>query len=96
MDLKVNLERSGHRGTFFIEDEGGRAAELTFSAAPDGKLAILEHTEVSEALRGHGVARTLVEAAVAWARKENIKLVPTCPFARAVFDREPSFADVLA
>jgi predicted GNAT family acetyltransferase len=57
---------------------------------------MLDHTEVSPALRGHGVARELVEAAVQWARREKVRLVPVCPFAKGVFDREPSFHDVLA
>jgi len=96
MDLNVSFERSGRQGAFFIAGEGGRVAELAFTAAADGKRVSLDHTEVSESLRGRGVARTLVEAAVAWARRENLKLVPICPLARAVFHREPSFADVLA
>jgi uncharacterized protein len=96
MDLKVNLEQSGRHGAFFISDENGRIAELTFAASRDGKKVTLVHTEVSPSLRGRGIARTLVEAAVQWARRENLKLVPVCPFAQAVFQREPSFADVLA
>jgi len=96
MDLKVRLEQSGHRGAFFIARDGERLAELTFSASADGKLVMLDHTAVSEALRGKGVTRTLVDEAVRWARRESIRLVPVCPFARAVFDREPSFHDVLA
>src|SRR5207244_6332274 len=46
----VQREETGHRGSFYIDREGKRLAELTFSAAPDGKLVILEHTEVSESL----------------------------------------------
>lgn len=96
MDLQVQREQKGHRGAFFIAREGERVAELTFSAGGDGKLVMLDHTEVSDSLRGQGIARKLVEEAVGWARREKIKLVPVCPFAKAVFDREPSFHDVLA
>jgi len=92
----VQIEEKGHRGAFFIAREGQRLAELTFSATPDGKLVILDHTDVSESLRGQGVARRLVEAAVLWARRTEVKLLPLCPFAKAVFDREPQFADVRA
>src|SRR5207248_9732327 len=95
-DLTVQREQQGHRGAFYIEREGSRDAELTFSASPDGKLVMLDHTEVGESLRGKGVARKLVEAAVLWAREQKIKLVPVCPFAKAVFDKEPGFRDVLA
>ena len=94
--MTVRREQKGHRGAFYIDGEGGRLAELTFSAAPDGQLVILEHTEVDESLRGQGIARRLVEAAVIWAREEHIKLVPVCPFAKAVFEREPAFRDVVA
>jgi predicted GNAT family acetyltransferase len=92
----VQREQRGHRGAFFIEGEKGRLAELTFSVGPDGKLVVLDHTEVDDSLRGQGVARKLVEAAVSWAREQHVKLVPVCPFAKAVFDRVPAFADVLA
>jgi predicted GNAT family acetyltransferase len=94
--MTVRREQKGHRGAFYIDGKDGRLAELTFSAAPDGQLVILEHTEVDASLRGQGIARRLVEGAVSWAREQNIKLVPVCPFAKAVFDREPAFADVLA
>jgi predicted GNAT family acetyltransferase len=57
---------------------------------------ILDHTEVSESLRGQGIARQLTLAAVAWARKSGVKLVPLCPFAKAVFDSDPTLHDVLA
>jgi len=96
MESRVQIERTGNRGAFFIDGGGERAAELTFSAGPDGKLVMLDHTEVSPALRGTGASRELVEAAVQWARREKVRLVPVCPFAKAVFDREPSFHDVLA
>ena len=95
-DDSVQVEEKGHRGAFFIAREGARVAELTFSATPDRKLVILDHTDVSESLRGQGVARKLVEAAVVWARRTNVKLMPLCPFAKAVFDSEPEFGDVRA
>jgi predicted GNAT family acetyltransferase len=95
-EISVQVEQKAHRGAFFVEREGQRLAELTFSATPDGKLVILDHTEVSDSLRGQGIARKLVEAAVAWARRTNVKLMPLCPFAKAVFDREPEFGDVRA
>jgi len=86
--------RSDHRGAFVIERDGKRLAELTYTVA--GTRVILDHTDVSDALRGTGTGRKLVEAAVQWARAENIKLMPLCPFAKSVFDKTPGFADVLA
>ena len=87
-------ERNGHRGAFFIEREGERLAELTYTVA--GSRVILDHTDVDDRLRGTGSGRKLVQAAVEWARKENARLMPLCPFARSVFDKTPEYSDVLA
>lgn len=92
----VQREEKGHRGAFYIERDGERLAEQTFSSSPDGKIAMIDHTEVSERLRGQGIARQLTLAAVEWARRAGVKLVPVCPFAKAVFDKDPTTHDVLA
>jgi predicted GNAT family acetyltransferase len=85
---------AGQRGAFVIERDGRRLAELTYTVA--GSRVILDHTQVDDALRGTGSGAQLVAAAVAWARAENRKLLPLCPFARSVFDKTPAYADVLA
>jgi predicted GNAT family acetyltransferase len=89
----IEHEQQGHRGAFFVEDEGRRLAQLTYTVA--GAKVILDHTEVDDALRGTGTGRKLVAAAVDWAREENVQLLPLCPFARSVFDKTPEFGDVL-
>ena len=90
----IEHEESGHRGAFFIEEEGKRLAELTYTVA--GTRVILDHTEIDDALRGTGAGKKLVAAAVDWARDEDRRLLPLCPFARSVFDKMPEYSDVLA
>ena len=90
----IEHEHIGHRGAFFVMKEGKRLAELTYTVA--GTRIIIDHTDVDDALRGTGTGRLLVEAAVQWARAENHRLMPLCPFARSVFDKTPEFGDVLA
>jgi predicted GNAT family acetyltransferase len=90
----IRHQASGHRGSFFVEEGGRRLAELTYTVA--GTRVILDHTDVDDSLRGTGTGNKLVEAAVVWARTENRRLLPLCPFARSVFDKNPAFADVLA
>jgi predicted GNAT family acetyltransferase len=90
----IEHEQKGHRGAFFVQQEGKRLAQLTYTVA--GTKVILDHTEVDDALRGTGTGQKLVAAAVDWARAENRQLLPLCPFARSVFDKTPEFRDVLA
>ena len=92
MDIKQ--EESGSKGTFFVEDGGKRLAYMTYSKAGPNRI-IIDHTEVSEALKGKNAGKQLVTAAVEYARKNNIKILPLCPFARSVFDRVKEFGDVL-
>ena len=54
------------------------------------------HTYVPPALRGHGLAERLVRAALAWAREENLKVVPQCSYTARFIDLHREFADLLA
>jgi uncharacterized protein len=95
-DLQVRRDDGGSRGSFYIEQDGRRIAEQTFKLGPDGKVAIIEHTGVDASLRGQGIARKLTLATVDWARSSGVKLVPVCPFAKEVIERDASLHDVLA
>lgn len=90
---RIVHEASPTHGVFFIEREGTRVAELTYQRGP--KFATIDHTWVDDTLRGTGAGRRLVDAAVAWARTEHVKLRPVCSFARAVLQRVPEYSDVL-
>lgn len=66
---------------------------MTFSMA--GNLMIIDHTEVSDALRGTGAGKLMVAAAVDHARKNSLKIMPLCPFAKSVFEKTTQYHDVL-
>ena len=91
--MEIKLEESDSKGTFFIEENGKRLGEMIFSRYPDRIL--IEHTEVSEALRGKNAGKQLVAAGVEFARKNKLKVVPLCPFAKNVFERVEEYQDVL-
>jgi predicted GNAT family acetyltransferase len=95
VDHPVEHEEIGHRGAFFLEQDGKRVAEMTYSRANDS-LVIIDHTEVASHLGGQGVGRRLLDAAVDWARQTGTKIRTTCPYAGAQFAKDPSIRDVLA
>lgn len=90
----IRHERAGTKGAFVWEQDGRRLAEMTYTVA--GAKVIIDHTHVDDALRGKGAGAQLVRAAVEWARKDGVTLLPLCPFAKSVFDKTPEYADVRA
>ena len=92
--MEIRHEHSGNKGAFYIEQDGRRVAEMTYSQAGDTKI-IIDHTGVGEELRGKGAGKKLVLAAVDWAREKGLHILPLCPFAKSVFDRTPEIRDVL-
>ncbi len=94
-EMDIVHRQHGKRHFFVIERDGKRVAEQTLSASDDGKVFIIDHTEVDESLQGQGIARQLTVNTVEWARKAGVKLVPVCPFAKAIIDRDASLQDVL-
>lgn len=82
------------KGAFFVEQDGERLAEMTYSWAGEDKF-IIDHTDVSDTLRGQGIGRHLLDAAVNFAREKQVKIIPLCPYAKSVFDKDPTLHDVL-
>ncbi len=92
MDIRqVNNEKNGHFEAFDGESVAGR---MFYVWAGDHKF-IIDHTEVNEAFAGQGVGKKLVMKAVDYARDNNLKIIPLCPFAKSVFDKVEEIRDVL-
>lgn len=92
MEIKHTSE--GNKGRFYIETANKIMAEMTYVWAGETRI-IIDHTEVDISLKGQGIGKKLVTKAVHFAREKGIKIMPLCPFAKAVFDKEKDFNDVL-
>ena len=93
--MLIQQKQVGHKGLFYVEENGKKLAELVYTMS-GSDLMIIEHTEVADELRGKNVGYRLVNAAVEYARANNIKILPLCPFANAVFKKKSAeFGDVL-
>jgi uncharacterized protein len=92
--MEIKQEQTEHKGSFFIEVDGKREATMTYSMAGTDTF-IIDHTEVGDVLRGKGAGLQLVMAGVEYARKNNLKIIPLCPFAKSVFEKREDIRDVL-
>ena len=92
-DFTVSHRPGQARGVFNLEQGARRVGYLDYSLS--GGTMRIHYVEVDPSLRGTGLGRQLIDAAVAWARQEKKRIVPICGYARAVLHRTQAFADVL-
>ena len=92
--MQIDNKKVGTKGFFYLAGTKEPLAKMVYTMPSPDKM-IIEHTEVSEELKGQNVGFQLVKTAVEFAREHNIKIIPLCPFANSVFKRKPEFADVL-
>ena len=92
--LEIKHKDNGKKGEFFVGEDNHHLAEMAYTWAGESML-IIDHTDVSDELRGQSVGRKLLDQLVAMARRKNVKVIPLCPFSKSVFDKDESIRDVL-
>ncbi len=81
MDINHNYEKN----RFEVSLEDGGLAELSYMLTP-GTLSIT-HTYVPDVARGQGVAGRMTQAALEYARRDGLEVVPICSYAAAYLAR---------
>jgi uncharacterized protein len=79
-------------GRFELERDG-HVASLQYTVA--GHVLALLHTEIPDALRGSGIASTLAQTALDWARDHHLKVDVVCPFVAAFLETHPEYSDLV-
>ncbi|AZQ42861.1 GNAT family N-acetyltransferase [Nonlabens ponticola] len=88
----IQHKQNDRRGIFYYKKEDHTVAELTYSLEDD--VMVIDHTEVDTKLEGKGMGAKMVEKSYAFAKANNYKINPLCPFAEVVFDRNPDWSSV--
>lgn len=94
MEEITGLEVNDKNGYFYVSVDRKSEAKMTFVFAGNDKI-IIDHTEVNPGNNGKGFGKKMVVKAIDFAREKNITIIPLCPFAKSVFDKNPEFRDVL-
>ncbi|KGE17725.1 GNAT family N-acetyltransferase [Paenibacillus wynnii] len=90
------VQIQSEKDRFWVAGEEKVLAEITYKHQGDSRILVIEHTRVSEELRGQGTGEELVKAVVDKARNEGLKIVPVCSYAAHQFKKHPEYQDVLS
>ena len=71
----------------------GQLAVITYQQLGDRIVFI--HTEVPEALEGHGIAGKMAQFALEDARAQGLAVIPQCPFVAGYIRRHLEYADLV-
>jgi predicted GNAT family acetyltransferase len=67
--------------------EDGATGVLTYDR--DERSVRFLHTVVPPEIEGRGIGSRLTETAVAWAREQDLAVIPVCPFVRTWLEQHP-------
>ena len=89
-DASIRHEPDASR---FVADVDGGEATLEYMR--DGKRIIFTHTGVPPESEGKGIGASLAKAGLDWARAENLRVVPACPFVFSYVKRHREYGDIV-
>ncbi|HET6779161.1 MAG TPA: GNAT family N-acetyltransferase [Gemmatimonadales bacterium] len=89
--LQVHHDPATHR---FQAPVSSGTAVLSYALAGPGLLELYS-TYVPAANRGHGVGGRLVEFAVAYAREQGMRIIPTCWYVAQWIREHPEHGDLV-
>ena len=93
MDFEF-VELGGDAFAFQHKRDGKMLAEITWTLLAD--VMVMDHTYVSENLRGQGVAKKLLDRAAEYAREKGYKMEAVCSYVVTAFERYKEYDDVKA
>lgn len=78
-------------GCFYIGNKTNPDAIITYI---ENDIITIDHTYVSEDLRGQGIAETLLDKVVDYAKEKHKKILPVCSYAKKKLSSD-KFADIV-
>ncbi len=92
--MEITIKEQESKGFAMAREDNERAGIMTYSI-PSSDFIIIDHTEVEPSFKGKGVGKQLLYKIVEMAREKNIKIIPLCPYANAMFKKLTDIQDVL-
>lgn len=86
--------KKGAKSFYVGDSEENPLAEMAFVSAGD-HIVIIDQTHVAEELKGQGVGKILLKELVDWARTEDKKIMPLCPYAKVQMEKNKEYHDII-
>lgn len=93
--MQIKQENHATEGHFVALENGCEIGHIDYEWEDEQCFAIT-HTVVEKAYEGRGIARALLEEAVAFARREKKKIRAVCSYVVIQFERHSDYDDVNA
>ncbi len=90
MDIKHDKETN----KFYVKLDSGEA-NLTYSYRQEDILDY-KSTYVPNEHRGQGIAGEITDKALQYAKENNLKVVPSCPFVEDYINHHEEYSDIIA
>jgi uncharacterized protein len=81
-----------HENNRFVIPVQDKESILEYEYYGDSTV-VFYHTYVPEEFRGKGYAREIINAAVEWAVRNNLRIIPTCSAVRRFLERHPELQE---
>ncbi|WP_101773376.1 GNAT family N-acetyltransferase [Peptostreptococcus faecalis] len=92
--MKIVHNNGEQKGAFIALEGEKEMGEMTYTWVGKSKF-IIDHTGVNDEFKGQGVGKALVMSAVEYARKNDLKIMPLCPFAAGLFKQNKELQDLV-
>lgn len=92
--MELEHKDDGKKGIFFVKNGDRNSAEITYFWNEDEVITI-DHTYVNSDKHERGSGKKLIEAVIAFAREKQLKIIPVCSYAKAQFEKNEDWKDVL-
>lgn len=91
MDLKIKHDKKNQKFYAIIEGKEAWAAYLK----ENDNILNFNHTFVPPEFRDQGIAGKIVEFGLNYARENNFKIIPSCPYVNYFIKNNKRFQDLL-
>lgn len=93
--MEFQFKETGHDVFAFVyEKDDQTLGEITWTLL--GDVMVMDHTFVSPALRGQGVAKKLLDRAAEFAREKGYKMEAVCSYVVSAFEQSDAYDDIKA